>query len=489
MKKEFLINLVLLVGINLLIKPFYAFGIDLQVQNRVGSEAYGLYFALLNFSYLFQILSDMGLQQFNSRLVSQSPSTLEKYLPHLLVLKGALAVVFMLATALFALLLGYSGAQWQLLIFLLLNQIFITLAFFLRSNISGLQYFRLDSFLSALDKVLMIVIMAILLWGPWRENFDIYWFVYAQTASFALTALVVWLALYRKLKNPIIFRFQPQKYIYFLRKSYPYALAVFLMMTYTRVDAVMLERMLAGSKGDYEAGVYGFGYRLLDAFNMIGYLFASLLLPMFARMLQKKEPLGDLLRTAFQWMFFLTISLSFCICFFGEHLTFWMLDDANEYFVAVLVVLVWSSNAAGLIYVVGPLLTANNNLRLMNRIFALGLLLNVVLNAVLIPFYGALGAAVATIATQGMVALAEVGLVFRLIAPVRKSFYGMDIVRIGLLCLGLWSLYGLLFYYTKDYIDWRLAVIIAGFGGLIWAERIGFLELKGIFRLIKLKKL
>ena len=489
MKKEFLINLVLLVGINLLIKPFYAFGIDLQVQNKVGSEAYGLYFALLNFSYLFQIISDMGLQQLNSRMVSQSPKTLEKYLPSILLLKGFLALAFMLLTTLFAVLLGYSASAWHLLGFLLFNQVLITLIFFLRSNISGLQHYRLDSLLSALDKVLMILLMGLLLLGPWKGGFTIYWFAYAQTASFAITALVVWVVLYRKLKNPLRFRYQPQKFRYFLRKSYPYALAVFLMMTYTRVDAVMLERMLDGVTGDYEAGVYAYGYRFLDAFNMIGYLFASLLLPMFAKMLQQKEPMGDLLRTAFQWMFFLTISLSFAILFFGNDLTYWILRDANDYFVQVLILLVWSSNAVGLIYIAGPLLTANDSLKLMNRIFALGLLLNIVLNAILIPFYGAMGAAIATIATQGMVALAEIGLVFRLMPALRQHFFLSDLLKLLLLCLGLCLFYGGMFYYSDPFLDWRLAVVIAGLIGLVWAQRIGFLELKGIFGLFKSKRL
>ena len=41
MNREFILNILLLVFINLLIKPFFIFGIDLTVQNRVG-EDYGL---------------------------------------------------------------------------------------------------------------------------------------------------------------------------------------------------------------------------------------------------------------------------------------------------------------------------------------------------------------------------------------------------------------------------------------------------------------
>jgi tripartite ATP-independent transporter DctM subunit len=48
------------------------------------------------------------------------------------------------------------------------------------------------------------------------------------------------------------------------------------MFAYTRLDAVLLERMA----GPAHADVYASAFRLLEACNMLGYLFASLLLPM-----------------------------------------------------------------------------------------------------------------------------------------------------------------------------------------------------------------
>lgn len=51
MKREFVLNLVFLLLINILIKPLFIFGVDLGVQNRIGAD-YGLYFALLNLAYL-----------------------------------------------------------------------------------------------------------------------------------------------------------------------------------------------------------------------------------------------------------------------------------------------------------------------------------------------------------------------------------------------------------------------------------------------------
>ena len=41
MQKKFFTNLTLLILLNLLVKPFAIFGIDLTIQNRVGAENYG----------------------------------------------------------------------------------------------------------------------------------------------------------------------------------------------------------------------------------------------------------------------------------------------------------------------------------------------------------------------------------------------------------------------------------------------------------------
>lgn len=79
MQKKFLSNLFLLVVLNLLIKPFFILGIDAEVQNRVGEIEYGNYFALLNFSFLLNILLDLGITNYNTRNIAQHPQLIEKH--------------------------------------------------------------------------------------------------------------------------------------------------------------------------------------------------------------------------------------------------------------------------------------------------------------------------------------------------------------------------------------------------------------------------
>ena len=77
MQKKFLRNLVLLVFLNLLVKPFWILGVDRQVQNVVGPEEYGLYFTIFNFSFLFYIFLDLGITNFNNRNIKSSATKVE----------------------------------------------------------------------------------------------------------------------------------------------------------------------------------------------------------------------------------------------------------------------------------------------------------------------------------------------------------------------------------------------------------------------------
>ena len=95
MRREFIINFLVVIGANLLIKPIYIFGIDRTVQNVVGPDEYGIYFALFNFTLLFQIIADLGLQNYNNRSVSQSPDLIHSYLPSILLVKTILAIIFL----------------------------------------------------------------------------------------------------------------------------------------------------------------------------------------------------------------------------------------------------------------------------------------------------------------------------------------------------------------------------------------------------------
>jgi O-antigen/teichoic acid export membrane protein len=464
MNKEFLLNILFLLAVNLLIKPLYVFGVDLKVQNEVAN--YGLFFALLNFSYIFQIFSDLGIYQYNNRRVAQHDYLFGKYFPHLLSLKGGLSILFMGVSFLVAVFLGYKGQALYLLLFLLLNQIFITLTFFFRSNLSGLQQYRLDSFLSVLDKLLMLILALPLLWGPWKIAFKIEYLVYIQTLAFGTTSLVAFLACRQFLGQRLRLSWKTPLLRAILKQSVPFSLVVLLMSIYTRIDAVMIERLLydpVAQTGVVQGNRYAAAYRLLDAVNMVGYLFAGLLLPMFARSLKEKKDILPLLSLSCRMMLVVTVSFSAAVCFNATAIMQLLYTQYHPEMVPLLLLLITGFNAIGVIHIVGTLLTANGNLRAMNSVFVAGILLNLCSNYFLILKYGAWGAALSTLVTQSFVALAELVLAWRFFKlSWSKAFVG----QLSLFVAGVLALNVLL---LKSGLFWGICFVGAGLLSVVWA--------------------
>jgi O-antigen/teichoic acid export membrane protein len=117
-KRDFIFNISLLIFLNLLIKPFWILGVDVEVQNQVGAESYGLYFALFNFTILFNMLLDMGITNYNTRNIAQNTQLLSKHLSHILTLKFSLGILYFVVTLIAALIVGYHGYQLKLLLWM-----------------------------------------------------------------------------------------------------------------------------------------------------------------------------------------------------------------------------------------------------------------------------------------------------------------------------------------------------------------------------------
>lgn len=482
LSREFLLNLILLLVINLLVKPLYVFGVDLQVQNAVGGDAYGVYFALFNFSCLFQIVCDMGIQQYNTQAVARDSSFFYQHFIRLLRLKGGLALLYAGLVLVFAWGSGYTEADFNILYWLLLNQVFISLTFYFRSIISGLQQYRLDSLLSSMDKLLMLAIGAVLIYTPYFRPLSIQWFVMGQSLAFVLTALLAGGFCWYYYNNKPTTNESSNTYDIsiqrLLKDGSSYAAVVILMTFYTRIDGVLLERLSPDGK---EAGVYAFGFRLLDICNMVGYLFASLLLPMFARLLTQRDELRQLLTLATSLMAVFTLSAGAVVWALADDFTRLMLDNYEPASAMVLRWLFVGLQAVGMIHIWGTLLTARGNLWGVNRVFAVAIVINVGLNWYAIPQYGALGAAWVALITQSFVAIAEGVLVLRWL-QIRPR--GAWLLRWGGFVSGLMAAVWVVTNVCNDW-HWYTRLLVLGAWCVVWAVGCGALPIVAMFKLLK----
>jgi len=491
MQKKFFRNLLLLLVLNLMVKPLWIFGIDRQVQNLVGPEEYGFYFTIFNFSFLFYIFLDLGITNFNNRNIAQNNQLLSKHLTGIGTVKMLLGLLYGLIIFLVAWLNGYEGRAFYLLAWVGFNQFLLSFILYLRSNLNGLLLFKTDSFISVLDRLLMIFLLGYLLWTGWYDaTFTIEWFVYGQTIAYAVTMLIALIAVLRK-AGKLKFNWNLPFFILIVKKSLPFASLVLLMSFYNRVDPVIIQRLLPGALGYEQAGVYSQAYRLLDAGQNFAYLFAVLLLPLFSKMIVSGERVDQLVKLSFSILISGVLILAVSTSAYSQQIMDFLYyqmsgEDVQQYDLridqsaTILSMLMFSFIAISSNYIFGTLLTANNSMKWLNLIALGGVLINLILNFTLIPVFMAVGSAYAGLAAQVFTAIAQFVLAYR-IFNFRVNF--RLTIRFIVLILFLFGLS--YFVTTSEALKWESGFIILFSGGLLAAF---LLRLLNPFEWIKLLK-
>ncbi len=407
MKREFVINILLLFVINLLIKPLYIFGVEAAIQDSVGTEAYGLYFFYFNFVFLFQFINDPGIQNWNAQFVPKNRDIVSTHFVSLFQIKFLLAFIFLGLTSLTAYILGYH--QLEIVFFISLNFILSSLFMLFRGIVAGLGFYRTDSLLSSLDKMLMIIILGYLIWfSDYKDQFDIKYLIYGQAISYLIATLIAYGIITIKIK-PVFNIVKLTEFVKVLKASAPFVLIMLFMTTYNKMDGVMLGWLL--NDNNYQTGVYAAAYRFYDAANMVGYLFAALLLPMFASKIDEKKILKELLDTGVRYTSALSLVVLAVVFFFGDEILKLLYSQYQPQFFESMRLLLMSYFMVSVAYIYGSLLVATGKVNNLNLLFGIGLIINIILCLTLIPEYKAVGASIATFITQTFVMSGQIYLV------------------------------------------------------------------------------
>ncbi len=488
MQKKFLTNLGLILFLNLLIKPIYVFGIEKAVQEQVGTAAYGIYFAIFNFSFLLTILLDFGITNFNNKNIAQNSHLFTKHFSSLFTLKLILAIIYIIIVVIAGVMIGYDSRLMKLLLVQGFNMFLLFFINYLRSNLAALHLFKTDGLISVLDRSILIVLGIFMLnSGIFYSENGIMYFVYAQTCSGLITATIAFFIIVKKTHSFKLSWNWPFS-LMILKKSFPFAILTLLMSFYNRIDSVMIERMLPN--GDVQSGIYAQGFRILDATNMIAFLVAGVLLPVFSKMLKHKESVESLVKLISTLLLTPAIVIGVGCIFYNTELIGQLYPKhVNETAEIYALHLQQSSRIFGLLmlsfvaisttYIFGTLLTANGNMRQLNYMAACGMILNVILNYILIQKFEAFGSAISSLFTQFLTAMIQVAIVQKLF-KFKINFRLINIFitfLVGVIAIN---------YGTKMlHFDWMVNFCIMVVGCGLWAFITGIVSIKSMFRLLK----
>lgn len=482
MKKKFLSNLILVLVLNIVIKPFYILGIDAEIlkiteQNSPGS--YGTYFSLLSLAFIFNIILDMGVNNFNTRNIAQNNQLLQKHFSKIFSLKLILSIFYISVLFIVGLIFNFSFQEMKWLIIIGFNQILVALILFIRSNMSALLLFKKDSVLSVTDRLILIFFCGYFIWSIGDDSIiTIDFFILSQTIAYLITLIAGFLLLVKHSKFPKL-KWDQLFFKMIVKKSLPYALLIFLMSVYYYSDVVMVERI----RGNIEVANYAHGYRFFMAFNMLGYLFAGLLLPIFSKLIKEKKSVVPVSWLSFKLIYFFALIICVTVWTYKVEIIHWRYEingssllHSSETFGWLII----SFIAVSCNYIFGTLLTAKGSMKQLNILAVFGILINISLNLLLIPDKGSSGAAFASAFTQFFILAFQIALCYKI--------FNFKSSLLSIIQISSFSLLFILLVYTIENnlnINWLEKIVLNIIGGGIIGLFLKVINWKQFYNLIK----
>jgi O-antigen/teichoic acid export membrane protein len=251
-----------------------------------------------------------------------------------------------------------------------------------------------------------------------------------------IAAVLGYIILRRIGKVQLRFSFNAQEVMKIARQSFPYALLIFLMSIYNRADAMMIERLCTDGKD--QAGIWAAAFRLLDMANILGLMFATMLLPMFGRMLAQKTDVQPIIKLCVNMLLPFSFMVAVAGYFFGDDIMYMLYHKSQLYYqhslsyTAVFSILMASFPAWCLMYVYSTLLTSNGSLKTLNSIAFFGVIINLGLNFMLIPRYGAIGGALVSFLTQTVATVRIIKLRINIRWTLAQLGYLLFVIAVGI---------------------------------------------------------
>jgi O-antigen/teichoic acid export membrane protein len=179
----------------------------------------------------------------------------------------------------------------------------------------------------------------------------------------------------------------------FIKQGLLFTVLMAANVIYNKIDIVMLEKMI----GSTEVGYYSGATRFIYPFMFISGAFMTAIFPSLAKYSQQKDKFNRIQYIALYYLGGIGIVLS-TVLFLGSDLLFnFFFELKYEQSVPTFKVLVWY---LAIVFIYGSIsnnLVALGKIKFLVALNLIMILVNIVLNFFLIPHYGALGAAIATI--------------------------------------------------------------------------------------------
>ena len=210
-----------------------------------------------------------------------------------------------------------------------------------------------------------------------------------------------------------------------LADSWPLLLSGIAIVIYMKIDQIMLGQMV----GDEAVGIYSAAVRISEVWYFIPMMIVASVFPAILEAKKRSETqYYQRFQHLYDLMVWLSVAVALPMTFLSTPIVTLLFGESFSASGTVLAIHIWAAVFVFLGVASSKWFLAENRQMLNLQRTALGAVVNVVLNFLLIPDYGPVGAAVATVVSQATAAF-----FFDAVQPVTREMFFMKIKSMNLL--------------------------------------------------------
>lgn len=420
------------------------------IARHISIEDTGKYFFAMSFTTIFVVFVDLGLTNVLVREAARIKENAQKYFSTILSVKIILGFLSYLAAFLTINLMGYQIETKELIYLSAVTMLFDSLHLSIYGVMRALGNLKYEAVGIVCSQFISLLLGSIFLYTGKPLIFLMIAFVIPSFLNVCYASAM----LYKNYKIKLIPKFDNEIFKYLGRIAIPFAVAAVLARVYSYIDSIILSKLA----GDIAVGLYSIPYKITFAFQFIPMALVAALYPRFSEFfIRDKQKLNYYFETGIKYLLVIVMPIAFGIFVLGKDIVLSFFTEKFLASVLPLQILMISLVFSFLSFPIGAFLNACNKQKTQTIIVFFILIINVVMNILLIPKYGVVGAAVS--ALTGNVLLTILGYIFvSATIQVNHWFFFKNFFLILLSALMM----SIVVWYTNIYLHYLLAIIIGG---------------------------
>lgn len=224
---------------------------------------------------------------------------------------------------------------------------------------------------------------------------NVFWFAFASSIDYIVVAIFLYVAYKKHNGHKLSFSFKKSKSL--ISVSYNYILASMMVAIYGQTDKLMLKQML----GESSVGYYATAVAIC---SMWTFVLQAIIDSIYPTILQLKgvsqEKYEQKNRQLYAIVFYVSCCVSLLFLIFGKWVVCIFYGEEFLPAAPILKIVTWYTAFSYLGVARNAWTVTEGKQRYLKYMYICAAIMNVILNAIFIPFIGALGAALASLITQ-----------------------------------------------------------------------------------------